>query len=195
MITALEGLALPVGLSFMLTPAFKMQGIMAAMIASEAVTTAFIIGFLLYDRQRSRTSEERIFLLPKTDDTELYEFSVRMDIKEIVEKAAAVSHYIEEKTDHSTANVVCLALEEMLTGIAMANDDPDEIIDVALRETENDIIISIRDMGVGFDPTMQDDTLVYDFDNAMILRSIASEIKYDLSLGMNDTMIRLPKRM
>ncbi|MBQ9209110.1 MAG: polysaccharide biosynthesis C-terminal domain-containing protein [Oscillospiraceae bacterium] len=193
-ITLLEGLLLPVGLSLMLTPAFKMQGIMAAMIASEAVTAAFIIGFLLYDRQRSRTSEERIFLLPKTDDSRLCEFSVRMDIMEIVQAAKEVSHYIEERTDHRTASIVCLALEEMLTGIAKANDAPGDAIDVVLRQNDNDIIISIRDMGVGFDPTVRDEALEYDFDNAMMLQSIASEIKYDLSLGMNDTVIRLSGR-
>ena len=118
----------------------------------------------------------------------------QVHIREIVQAAKEVSRYIEERTDHRTASIVCLALEEMLTGIAKANDTPGDAIDVVLRQNDNDIIISIRDMGVGFDPTVRDEALEYDFDNAMMLQSIASEIKYDLSLGMNDTVIRLSGR-
>ena len=44
---------------------------------------------------------------------------------------------------------------------------------------------------VGFNPLVRDEALAYDFDNAMVLQSIASDIQYDLSLGMNDTTIRL----
>jgi len=191
-LTILEGLILPVGLAYLLTPAFGMAGIWTALIASEAVSALFILGYLLLDRRKSRAAAERIFLLPKKDDSKLYEFSVRMDIREIVKKTKEVSDHIEEKTDHRTAVITCLALEEMLTGIAMANDDPQNIIDVMLRHTDNDIIISIRDMGIGFNPLVHDERLAYDFDNARVLQSIASEIRYDLSLGMNDTMIRLP---
>ena len=99
--------------------------------------------------------------------------------------------YIEEKTDHHTAVITCLALEEMLTGIAMANNNRENVIDVMLREKGKDIEISIRDMGVGFNPLVRDEALAYDFDNAMVLQSIASDIQYDLSLGMNATTIRL----
>ena len=87
--------------------------------------------------------------------------------------------------------ITCLALEEMLTAIAMANDDRQNVIDVMLRQADNDIIISIRDMGTGFNPLVRDESLTCDFDNVTVLQSIASEIRYDLSLGMNDTMIRL----
>ncbi len=53
---------------------------------------------------------------------------------------------------------------------------------------------AVRDMGVVFDPLVRDKDLAYDFDNAMMLQSIAAEIRYDLSLGMNDTLIRLSRR-
>ena len=190
-IMILEGLILPVSLALVLTPHFGMKGILTALIASEVVPVLFIIGYLLFDRQRSRTIRKRRFLLPETDDSKLYEFSVKMDIPEIVQKIKDVSEFIEEKTDHRTAVITCLALEEMLTAIAMANDDRQNVIDVMLRQADNDIIISIRDMGTGFNPLVRDDSLACDFDNVTVLQSIASEIRYDLSLGMNDTMIRL----
>jgi hypothetical protein len=78
----------------------------------------------------------------------------------------------------------------MLTGIAKANEGADDVIDVSLREAEKEIVISIRDMGTGFNPTVRDPQLDYEFDNAAVLNRIASNIEFDRSLGMNATRIR-----
>ena len=190
-LTILEGLIFPVCLAFFLTPHFKMNGVWTALIVSEAVPVLLVLIYLRIDRCKSRSFGERIFRLPKIDDRRICGFSVRMDVSEIVEKTRDISMYIEEKTDHHTAVITCLALEEMLTGIALANNNRENVIDVMLREKDKDIEISIRDMGVGFNPLVRDEALAYDFDNAMVLQSIASDIQYDLSLGMNDTTIRL----
>ena len=79
----------------------------------------------------------------------------------------------------------------MLTGITMANNNQEDVIDVMLRQSGTDIIISVRDAGIGFNPLVRDEHLAYEFDNVSVLQRIAAEIRYDLSLGMNDTMIRL----
>ena len=190
-LTILEGLLLPVSLAYLLTPHFAMTGIWTALIASEVLSVLFILGYLLFDMRKSRAAGKRIFLLPRNDDRKLCEFSVKMDIPQIVQMTKDISQYIEDRTDHRTAMITCLALEEMLTGIAMVNNDHEDVIDVMMRQTETDVIISIRDMGVGFNPLVRDERLSYEFDNARILQSIAAEIRYDLSLGMNDTVIRL----
>ncbi|MBQ9008915.1 MAG: hypothetical protein IJ088_06255 [Clostridia bacterium] len=67
------------------------------------------------------------------------------------------------------------------------------MIDVSIRDEKDEIVISIRDMGVGFNPLVHDKELPYAFDNAAGLQRIAREIRYDLSLGMNATTIRLDK--
>ena len=103
------------------------------------------------------------------------------------------SQYIEERTDHRTAVITCLALEEILTGIALANSDTKVAIDVLLWDTKDEIIISVRDTGIGFNPLLQDPAHSYTFSNAEVLKSIASQIKYDLVLGMNDTRIHLKR--
>ena len=74
---------------------------------------------------------------------------------------------------------------------ALANDGAEDVIDVSLRKTGNDIIISIRDMGKGFNPTVRDPELDYEFDNAAVLNKVASKIEFDRSLGMNATRIHL----
>ena len=59
---------------------------------------------------------------------------------------------------------------------------------------EGDVVISIRDMGKEFNPTIEDKSLDLKFDNVYVLNRIASEIKYDRSIGMNLTLIRVGER-
>ena len=193
-LTLLEGLILPVGLSIVLAPHFRMTGVLTAMIASECAAAFLILGYLVFDARKSRITGKRIFLLPETDDRKLCEFTVKMDIPEIVQTTQEVSQYIEDRTDHRTAVITCLALEEMLTGITMANNNQEDVIDVMLRQSGTDIIISVRDAGIGFNPLVRDEHLAYEFDNVSVLQRIAAEIRYDLSLGMNDTMIKKKKK-
>ena len=65
-----------------------------------------------------------------------------MDIQEIVQKSKDVSVYIEEKTDHRTAVITCLALEEILTAevCVLVKDDliHIEFVKVSIKERDND---------------------------------------------------------
>ena len=49
-------------------------------------------------------------------------------------------------------------------------------------------------MGKEFNPTIEDKSLDLKFDNVYVLNRIASEIKYDRSIGMNLTLIRVGER-
>ena len=46
-------------------------------------------------------------------------------------------------------------------------------------------------MSKGFNPTIRDERLDLAYDNAEVLSRIASEIKYDRSIGMTLTLIRI----
>jgi hypothetical protein len=76
-------------------------------------------------------------LLPKNPESSRYEFSVETNIPEVVHISEEASRYIESRTDHKTAIITCLALEEMLTGIVFANHDTNEVIDVVIRDMED----------------------------------------------------------
>ena len=190
-ITFLEGLLFPVGLAYLLVPRFGMTGIWFALISSETITAILIIMLLLWDTYGKKAPERRSYLLPLNNELTGCEFSVETDLQEIVQISEEASRYIEERIDHKTATITCLALEEMLTGIALANSGTKVAIDVLLRDTEDEVIISVRDTGVGFNPLLRDPSLSYTFSNAEVLQSIASQIKYNLVLGMNDTQICL----
>ena len=192
-ITFLEGLLFPVGLAYLLVPRFGMTGIWFALISSETITAILIIMLLLWDTYGKKAPERRSYLLPLNNELTGCEFSVETDLQEIVRISEEASRYIEERIDHKTATITCLALEEMLTGIALANSGTKVAIDVLLRDTEDEVIISVRDTGVGFNPLLRDPSLSYTFSNAEVLQSIASQIKYNLVLGMNDTQICLSR--
>ena len=126
-------------------------------------------------------------------DENRYSFTIRMNIKEAVKLSAEAENWMRDRIEPKTAVKTCLALEEMLTGIVMANPDGRGTIDIVLRVEDEDVIISMRDMGVGFNPVKEDRELGIEFDNVEVLNKIASEIKFDRSLGMNATMIRLSR--
>ena len=190
--TALEAL-LPAGLSFLLAQCFRMPGIWAGLVAGELLSTSIIIVVLLRDKRSS--NGERLFFVPVKHDQSVYKFSVQTELLRAVKMSEEASRYIEDRVGHRLAVTVCLALEEMLTGIVLANNGARGMIDVSLQDAEEEIVISIRDMGIGFNPLVHDAELAYAFDNAAVLQKIASEIKYDLSLGMNATTIRLAKHV
>jgi hypothetical protein len=190
-VTTLEGFLLPVSLAYLLIPRFGMKGVWFALISAETITAILIIILLLWDTYGRKSAKRRKYLLPLDNELAGCEFSVETNPHEIVQLSEKASRYIEERTDHRTAVITCLALEEILTGIALANSDTKVAIDVLLWDTEDEIIISVRDTGIGFNPLLQDPELSYSFSNAEVLKSIASQIKYDLVLGMNDTRIHL----
>ena len=189
-LTALEAL-LPAGLCCALAPRMQMSGIWAGLVAGEFVSMLVIFAILLWDRQKSQGA--RRFLLPVHSDRYDYAFSVEMALPSAVKMSEEASRYMENRVGHRRAGIVCLALEEMLTGIVLASNGTKGTIDVSIQDAKEEIVLSIRDMGVGFNPLVHDDKLDYAFDNAAVLQKIASEIKYDLSLGMNATTIRLKK--
>ena len=68
------------------------------------------------------------------------------------------------------------------------------LFEIIIQKEEGDVVISIRDMGKEFNPTIEDKSLDLKFDNVYVLNRIASEIKYDRSIGMNLTLIRVGER-
>ena len=124
-------------------------------------------------------------------DPDRYDFTVSMNMNDAVKLSTDVHEWLKTLLGPSTAMKTALALEEMLTGIVMANRESNDVIDVVMRKEKDEIIISIRDMGVGFNPVVEDENLRLEYDNTYVLQKIASEMKYDRSIGMNSTLIRI----
>ena len=81
-----------------------------------------------------------------------------------------------------------LSIEEMLVNIINTNESVDTI-DVIVRENEDNILISIKDTGVEFNPVIENEHL--EFDNISVLNKIADKIDYSRVLGLNSTVITI----
>ena len=192
-LTVLECLFLPVGLMALFAPLFGTTGIWAAIVACETVAAGIVIVILCLSGKIKKEYADSSYLLPNTTNPNMHEFSVSMDIKEAVKLSEEAQEWVRSRLDSGISVKTCLALEEMLTGIVMAGGKKDDRIDVVLRQEDNDIIISMRDMSKGFNPTIKEKQAELEFDNVEILNRIAYEIKYDRSIGMNSTMIKIAR--
>lgn len=193
MLTALESFVFPVAFIALLAPLFQMTGVWVGVIFAETVPALMIAIYLYVSKRHCNNQNGLSYMLPLHVDENRYSFTIQMDIKEAVKLSAEAENWMRERIEPKTAVRTCLALEEMLTGIVMANPDDRGTIDIVLRVENEDVIISMRDMGVGFNPVKEDRELGIKFDNVEVLNKIASEIKFDRSLGMNATMIRLSR--
>ncbi|MDO5139826.1 MAG: hypothetical protein Q4D71_15390, partial [Oscillospiraceae bacterium] len=193
-LTALEGFVFPVVFIGLLAPHLHMNGVWAGVILAETLPAILILIYMIISKKRCRNKNGLCFLLPLHVDENRYGFTVQMNIKEAVKLSEEAEKWLKERVDPISAVKTCLALEEMLTGIVMANTEGTGTIDIVLRVEEQDVVITIRDMGTGFNPLVEDRQLDVAFDNVEVLNKIASEIQFDRSLGMNATMIRLKRR-
>ncbi|WP_048812330.1 hypothetical protein [Methanobrevibacter ruminantium] len=87
-----------------------------------------------------------------------------------------------------SATLVALAIEEMLVNIININDVVDTI-DIIVRKNVDNILISVKDTGVDFNPVVENEELK--FDNISVLNKIADKIDYSRVLGLNSTVITI----
>ena len=76
----------------------------------------------------------------------------------------------------------------MLVNIINTNESVDTI-DVIVRDNEENILISVKDTGVEFNPVVENEHL--EFDNISVLNKIADKIDYSRVLGLNSTVITI----
>ena len=79
----------------------------------------------------------------------------------------------------------------MLVNIININENVDAI-DVIVKNNGENILISIKDTGVDFNPVVENDAL--EFDNISVLNRIADKIEYSRVLGLNSTVITINSR-
>ena len=191
-LTALKGLILPLALVWLLSRRMGMTGVWAGVIAAEALSTAFAFAAMALIRRKNAPGMGS-FLLPSKPDADRYDFSVEMDIPKQIRLSEEAGEWIARRVSPALGNRTCLALEEMLTGIALANPGAKGVIDVSLRDAGDEVVISLRDMGAGFNPTVPDPALQCESDNVTVLNRLAGAIEFDRSLGMNAMRIHLKK--
>ena len=184
-ISLLEGLIFPIGFATVLSFVFGGNGIWISFALAELFTILFIFA---YSRHLSRKTDGEytgFFINKHNDDTKVFEYTIRGNIDEAVELSQEVQNYLE---GNKSATVVSMAIEEMLVNIINTNDEVCTI-DVIVRNNEDNILISVKDTGIDFNPVVENENL--EFDNISVLNKIADKIDYSRVLGLNSTVITI----
>ncbi len=184
-ISLLEGFVCPIGFAIVLSFFMSGNGIWVSFAIAEAVTILFIFVYSRYYNKKTNGEYRGFFINKHNDDKNVFEHTIGGDVKEAVNLAHDVQNYL---SPNKSAVLVSLAIEEMLVNIINTNESVDAI-DVIVRNNDDDILISIKDTGVDFNPVVENDNL--NFDNISILNKIADQIDYSRVLGLNSTVITI----
>ena len=184
-VSLLEGLIFPCGSAVILLLILGENGIWISFTVAEAATILFIFAYSKYLNRKTDGEYTGFFINKHNDDKKVFEYTINGNVKEAVDLAHQVQDYL---SGNKSAALVGLAIEEMLVNIININENVD-VIDVIVRNNDDNILISIKDMGIDFNPVVENDDLK--FDNISVLNKIADKIDYSRVLGLNSTVITI----
>lgn len=184
-VSLLEGLIFPCGSAAILLLILGENGIWISFAVAEAATILFIFIYSRYLNRKTDGEYTGFFINKHNDDKKVFEYTINGNVKDAVELAHQVQDYL---SGNKSSALVSLAIEEMLVNIININDNIDAI-DVIVRDNDDNILISIKDNGIDFNPVIENDDLK--FDNISVLNKIADKIDYSRVLGLNSTVITI----
>lgn len=186
-ISLLEGFIFPVGFACALSFVFGANGIWISFTIAEVLTILYLFVYSRYINRKTDGEYTGFFINKHNDDTKVFEHTLNGNVDDAVELSRDVQNYLK---GNKSATLVSLAIEEMIVNIININDDVDTI-DVIVRNNYDNILISIKDDGIDFNPVIENETL--EFDNISVLNKIADNIDYSRVLGLNSTVITINK--
>ena len=184
-ISLLEGFVLPISVAVILIYPLGGDGIWISFAMAELLTILFIFFYSKYINKKTNGEYTGFFINKHNDDEKVFEHTISGDVEDAVKLSRGVQDYLK---GNKSATLVSLAIEEMLVNIINNNESIDTI-DVIVRNDDDNILISIKDTGVEFNPVIEKESL--EFDNISVLNKIADKIDYSRVLGLNSTVITI----
>ena len=189
-----EGFLVVIPAAWLLSKSFGLNGVWFAFILAEFAGFLIIWLYAKHICKNSGGKLNDIFLIEQNDPELLIDVSFQAD----VDNAAKISHdaktILEQKNfDKVVALKVGVALEEMTLNMEKLNAGKKIDVDVRLKTAGDKIIIALRDNGKSFNPleylVAEEENL--HTDGIMLLKNLASEIKYSRVLSLNQTFIEI----
>ena len=184
-ISLLEGFVLPISAAFILSHAIGGNGIWISFAIAELLTILFILAYSKHINRKTDGEYSGFFINKHNDDENVFEHTINGDVNAAVNLSRDVQEYL---SGNKSAALVSMAIEEMLVNIINTNETVDTI-DVIVRKNVENILISIKDTGIDFNPVIENPNL--EFDNISVLNKIADKIDYSRVLGLNSTVITI----
>ena len=186
-IQILEGLIFPIITIFLLTGLLGDFGMWISFFISELLVVIFLIAYSTISNKKSHGKTHGFFINRSNDDKNFIEYSINANIEEAVGLSAKINEFLG---DNPESTRVSLAVEEILTNVIKLNEKIDSI-DIYLKNSKDEIIVSIKDDGREYNPLVEVNDL--EFDNISVLNKISDKIDYSRVLGLNNTLITIKK--
>ena len=183
----LEGLIFPIGVLLILTFMFGESGLWSSFFVTDLLVFLFIIAYSRFINKKTNGKYQGFFIKKAIDDKKFINYSINANIEDVVGLSSKINEYL---ADYAESTRVSVAVEEILVNIINLNESLDSI-DVYLKETDEEIILSIKDDGIEYNPIVENDNL--EFDNISFLNRISDKVDYSRILGLNSTVITIKK--
>ena len=174
---------------------FGQIGVWAALVFAEIAGFAAIWIYVKYKCSHSDGKLSDFYLIEKNGSELLYDVSLKATESDAAKLSQESISVLESRgMDHSTAMKVGIALEEITANMSVINAGPVDF-DVRILDSGGDILLALRDNGIEFNPIeyqpSAEEESDYRSDRIIVLRALASDIKYDRVLSLNQTLITI----
>ncbi|MCQ2737275.1 MAG: MATE family efflux transporter [archaeon] len=190
-VSCIEGFLVPVLGAYLLVPLIGFVGIWIAFILAEIIAILYIFIYSKHVERKSNGEYSGFFMIKKVDYDNVLDLTTDANLNDCVDLARNVESYLKDKNINDlTAVRVGLAIEEMLVNIINTNENLNTI-DVLVKIKSDKILISLKDQGKEFNPTIERDDC--EFSNINVLKNISDKIDYARVLGLHSTVITIVK--
>ncbi len=188
-ISIVNGIVILIPAALILSHFFGIIGVWFSLVAAQIGTLIVIFFMALAARKKSKGKYKNFYLLEESDDKEILSLS----FKGTKENAAGVSLYLTSfltmhNIEKNQANKIAVAVEEMAADLAQRQTKKADM-DIRLLIDNGETVISIRDNGEAFNPTMAVDD--GELSSMKVIRAISQKIEYSRVLGFNRTLITI----
>ncbi len=189
-----EGILVVVPAAWILSKQFGLTGVWIAFILAEVAGFLMIWIYSRYVCKNSGGKLNDIFLIESNDSALIMDVSLNANTENAAKISNSAKKILEErKFDKTVAVKVGVALEEMTLNIEKFNAGKKIDVDVRIKQEDKKVVISLRDNGKSFNPleySVEEEENLHT-DGIMLLKSLASNIKYSRVLSLNQTLIEI----
>ena len=189
-----EGILIVVPAAWILSKNFGLNGVWIAFILAEIAGFAVIFIYTKIACKNSGGKLNDVFLIEQKEPELLIDVSFQAGVDNAAKIALDVKNILEQKNfDKTVALKVGVALEEMTLNIEKINAEKKIDVDLRIKRGDEKIIIALRDNGKNFNPleySVEEEKNLHT-DGIMLLKNLASEIKYNRVLSLNQTVVEI----
>ena len=194
--TVLDGFPFLVPFSMLFISTMGIFGVSVATVVTEALSFAAVFVYRMIQQKRGKLPQKGFLMIPESDSKTLLDLSVENTEKEAVEIAKKlVECCTKNGIPAKKAKAIGVAAEEMTVNISRYGykGNKPSFIDEKLAQTEDKLLLCIRDDGVPFNPTEyrpeEDDEFL--LGGIALVKALSADMTYTRVLNMNNTVLEL----